>query len=229
MAIIDAASWQAATGQTVTGADLTALSLICAAVDAAIKQYIRPFVPEPVLIEDRVLDAPLGQSLLLPVVPVRQIDSLYVNYTANGDPDLFTADDLLTEFTDYYLPLDDWLEEYNFSRSGRVLRVGWSSWGADRVNPLGRLGWGYAPARGAVKVTFRAGLPFVPADVQQAAVLAASIMWGRRVTGIPLNSESWNGYSFQASGPFTQVGAIVTPDVAMLLSRYVDPLRLGAL
>lgn len=228
MAIIDAASWQAATGQTVTGADLTALSLICAAVDAAIKQYLRPLVPEPVLVEDRILDAPLGQSLLLPVLPVRQIDELSVNYTANGDPDLFTVDDLLTEFTDYYLPLDDWLEEYNFSRSGRVLRVGWSSWGADRVNPLGRLGWGYAPARGAVKVTFRAGLPFVPADIQQAAVLATTKYRLSQKLGTQAASASLNGASYSLPGG-ALMGILADPTIMQMLSGYVDPLRLGAL
>ena len=118
MAIIDAADYAAQTNQTFTVAQKQAIGRICSSVDAAIKKLIYPFYPEPVTLTDVVLDAPTGNTLILPALPVRSITSLSVHWWANGDPSVFTSDDLWTQYDDYYLPLDHPVEGY--SRSGLV-------------------------------------------------------------------------------------------------------------
>lgn len=218
MAILSASTYSTYTGTSYTGADATALAAIISAVDAAIKRTIRPFYPESTTVTDAVLDAPVGPVLLLPVVPVRSITSLYLNYSANGVVADFTSDHLLMAGDDYHLPLDGVVEGY--SRSGRVFRRGASSWGRERVFMVDRIAPQTTPARGAIKATFAAGPTSVPDDLVQAAVLATSLLFHRKVAGAPFGSESWNGYSAGIAGPFTAAGVLRTPDIAALLAPY---------
>lgn len=217
MAILSASTYATYTGTSYTGADATSLAAIITAVDAAIKRVIRPFYPESTTVTDKLLEAPVGPVLLLPVVPVRSITSLYLNYAANGVSD-FTSDHLLTSGEDYFLPLDGVVEDY--SRSGRVFRRGASSWGYERVRPVDRIAPQTTPARKAIKVTFAAGPTSVPDDIVQAAVLATSLLFHRKVAGAPFGSESWNGYSAGIAGPFIAAGILRTPDIAALLAPY---------
>jgi hypothetical protein len=58
--------------------------------------------------------------------------------------------------------------------------------------------------------------------------LATSLLFERRKKGIPLQSESFNGYSYSNSGPFTVEAAIKTPDVMELLrAAGVLPIHVG--
>lgn len=218
MAIVTAATWQSFTNQTVTGAAATSVAAICTAVDAAVKRAIYPFYPEPTTITDCVLDAPMSNSLLLPVVPVRSLTSLYLRPGANGEVTAFTSDDLLTVNSDYWLQIDRPIEGY--SRGGLVRRRGASIWGYEVRRPLGRLAPTLDPNRGAIKVTFAAGPSAVPSDIEAAAILAVSILYDRKERGVSLGSESWNGYSSSVAGPFGAEAAINTPDIAAMLLPY---------
>jgi hypothetical protein len=125
--ILTASEWQAYASTTVTGDDLVACSSWCTAVDAAIKELIAPFVPEPAT-TTVVLDAPMSDKLLLPVVPARSITSVHVRPDANGDSSLFTSDFALTEYTDFYLPTEPRL---GYSKSGILYRRGTKLWGVE--------------------------------------------------------------------------------------------------
>ena len=225
MAIITPTSWQAYRGTAVTGDDLTSAGAICAAVDAAIRREIAPFEPEPLILTDRILDAPIGHVLELPVLPVRSVTSVYLHWGANGDPSAFTSDDLLTAYTDYYLPVDDHVRDY--SRSGLVFRRGASTWGYEYRRPYNRLAWDVDPNRGAVKVTFLAGPTSVPDDLFGVAAQAVTMLFNRRTTGTPTTSEGWNGYSASYAAPFL-VSFLQSPDVQSVLTYYRPPARVAA-
>ena len=216
--VITSTQYLAWTGLTATGADLLALANHCAAVSDAILKYLRPYSPIPLTVTDITLDAPTGNVLLLPATPVRSITSLYLRPGADGDTTLFTSDDLLTAGTDYYMPVnafDGW------SRTGVVYRRGRSNWGQEWVYANSRsLAATVNPNRGAIKVTYAAGETSVPDAVRQAAQLMVSLIFNRRKTGMPLSSESWNSYSYGASGPFSATAALASPDVAALLREF---------
>lgn len=219
MAIICADTWMDATGVSATGDNLTALAGWCAAVDAAVKKLIRPFLPEPQTLT-LYLDAPPTNKLILPVVPVRSITSIHLRYDGAGVDANYTSDYLLAaDGTEYALPLD-WQPE-GYSRSGIVYRRGVSVWGFERRRPLGRLAPATDPNRLALKVVGSFGPASVGDDVFAAAVIATTLLHNRRETGVPLNSESLNGYSYGASGPFTAAAAVNTPDVLALLAPYI--------
>jgi hypothetical protein len=221
MGILSLQEWKVFTGTTTTDATRdAAITMILGDVDAAFRQALKPFYPGPVTITDHVMDAPRGNVLLLPVTPARSITSLYLRWfrgESYGDPAAFTAEDLLTQYEDYFMPIDTLPE--NYSRSGKVYRRRASSWGAEWVRPLGRLASELEPARGAVKVTYLAGPASVPDDIAMAAALAASQLYARMPTGVPLGSESWNGYSKSVAAPFL-VSFRESPDVAAVLRRY---------
>lgn len=222
MAIIDPIRWQDIRGVTVTGDDLASATAICAMVDAAVRRQIHPFVPEPVTITNHVFDAPVGHKLTLPVLPVRSITSIYVRWGANGDSAAFTSDDLLTEFTDYYFPQDDPVRGY--SRSGVVYRRNSSSWGCEWVRPVNRLAPDLDPNRGAVKATWLAGPASVPDDLFGVAATAVTLLYTRRLTGMPVTNESWNGYSYGLAAPFL-TSFLQQPDVIDVLNQYRPPFR----
>jgi len=222
--IITSGQYTAWTGQGATGADLLALANHCAAVSDAILKYLRPYSPVPLTVTDAILDAPTGNVLLLPATPVRGDPTIYYRPGAGGDVAAFTSDNLLTAGTDYYMPVnafDGW------SRSGQVFRRGKSSWGQEWVYANSRsLAATINPNRGAIKVTYAAGETSVPDAVRQAAQLMVSLTFNRRKTGMPLSSESWNSYSYGASGPFSATAALASPDVAALLREFrVEPIH----
>ena len=216
MAIIDATAWQAATNQTAAGTALTALEWACASVDALVKRAVLPFLPEPQTVTNAVLDAPPVNELQLPYRPVRSITSLYLNTSANGDPAQFTSDYLLTNYTDYYLPVDP-VAGYN--RAGVVLRRGASTWGREYHRLPDRLADSSYAVPGAIQVTFAAGTLSVPDDLFAAAMLAVSLLLKRKEFGMIAASESWNGYSPSWAGPFL-TSVLESPDVSALLRPY---------
>lgn len=216
-AIVTAPEYQAHTNQTFTGSALTSLTHICRMVDAAIRRNIAPFHPEPTTVTNQILDAPMGNELYLPIVPVRSITTLYLRWGANGESAAFTSDDLLTVNDDYYMPIDDAIR--NYSRHGKVYRRGAGIWGYELHRHLGRLSNTPRPNVGAIKITYTAGPLSVPDDLVMAADLMVSLILQRRTTGVPYASESWNGYSASIPQQFL-TSALASPDVQEILGRY---------
>lgn len=224
--IITAESWQAATAQTLTGANLAALHHWCAAVSNAILRAIRPFHPEPITVTDWIADAPPTRDLILPIRPVRSITSVYLNHLANGLVANFTSAHLLdnTDAKEYQLLIDDPVK--GWSRSGILRRV-WQAWGVGFVTYPGRLAASLEPSRGAIKISYAAGAVSVPPEITAAAVMAVSMLYNRKETGLVAASESWNGYSRSLSGPGLEAGILDNPDIQNLLADYLPHLRIG--
>jgi hypothetical protein len=225
MAILTLAEYKTFLGvtDTDTARDASWTAIIAEVCDA-INQACRPWLFEPTTVT-AIVDAPLDDQLVLPVIPVRSITSLYLNWTASGDPAAFTSDNLLTQYTQYWLEIDDPVNSY--SESGIVYkRAGsWNgqNWGGERRWPVQALGSTLEVGRGAIKVVLAAGTLTVPANVQLAACLMTSLIFNRREKGAPLNSESWNAYSYSTNSAITAMGAINSPDVVGLLRRYMTP------
>lgn len=221
MGILSLQEWRTRTGTTTTDATRdAAITAILADVDAAFRHALKPFYPGPVTITDHVMDAPRSQYLYLPVVPVRSITSIYLHWfwgESTGDPASFTAADLLTQYDDYYMPIDTLPE--NYSRSGLVHRRRASAWGAEWTRPVGRLASALQPARGSLKISWLAGPASVPDDIAGVASLATSMLYRRRTHGMPATSESWNGYSTSWAAPFL-TSFLESPDVQVVLRRY---------
>jgi hypothetical protein len=218
--LITADLWQELTGQSVTGADLVACQGVCSAVRKALLRKLRPYLPEPQNAVTFVLDAPPSNTLVLPVRPVRAVTSLYLRYGASGDPSAFTADDLLTPYSDYYGPTDP---VDGFNRAGLLYRRGAALWGWEYRYPLGALAPAVDPSRGAVKVVAEVGEAAVPEDVRAAANCAVTVLMNRRREGAAYSSESWNGRSQSVAGPFSAEGALATPEVREFLKQYLTP------
>lgn len=218
-ALVTSTSWAAATGLTPTGADRTSVAQWCAGVDSYVRKILRPYSPDPLTLTSFVMDAPPGNVLSLPVLPVRTLTSLYLRWGANGKVADFTADDLLTVNTDYWMPVDPF---DGFSRTGLVHRRGSGTWAWERryANP-GSLAPTIDPNRGAILVTATCGETSVPDAITSACVAAVTLLYTRRKTGAPFASESWNGRSQSVAGPFTAVAAVHSPDVWGMLLPFM--------
>lgn len=216
--ILTPAQYQVAIAKTLTGDDLAGLSFWCQAVDGAIKKHIRPFIPESTTFTSVILDAPLGNVLLLPNVPVRSITSLYLRWGANGEAAAFTSDYLLTVNDDYYMPIDTQPEAY--SRSGRVFRRGIDVWGYEARRPLGRLAATIDPNRGAISATYVAGPTSVPSDLSAVAVLLVSKMLNSKKFGSMATSASLNTASYSLPGAALEAGIFGDPTIRSMLGEY---------
>ena len=216
--ILTPAQYQVAISQTLTGDELAALSFWCQAVDAAIRKHIRPFIPESTTFTSLILDAPTGNVLLLPSVPVRSITSLYLRWGANGEAAAFTSDYLLTVNDDYYMPIDQRPEAY--SRSGIVYRRGIDVWGYEARRPLGRLAATVDPNRGAISVTFVAGPTSVPTDLVAVAVLLVSRLRNSKEFGAMAASASLNTASYSLPGAAVEQGMFGDPTIRAMLAEY---------
>lgn len=217
-AVITAETYMEATGQTLTGAALLALRAVCASADRAIKDLCRPHALTPTTVTDAVLDAPPERVLRLPVVPVRSVTSLYFRYAAKGDPSVFTSDDRLVEFTDFYMPVDP---VDGFSPTGHVLTLNRGAWAAEYYRRVGRLADTLGPAPGAVKCSWLAGPAGVAANVFEAAKLVVSKLrlagrFGGQPTGASLNGASYTLAASAVAGVFSD------PTIADLLRRHLS-------
>jgi len=223
MALVTLAELKAFTGITTTAAQDISLTAIIAEVSDAINQACRPWLFEPQEVT-AIVDGPLDDKLMLPAIPVRSITALYLNWQASGESAAFTSANLLTQYTEYFLEIDDPVNGYSesgivYKRAGRLNGMYWAG---ERRWPVNALGSTLVVARGAIKAVFQAGTLTVPDNVKMAVFLASMLIYNRRQTGYPLTSESWNGYSYGASGPFTAEAAIYSPDVYGLLKRYMS-------
>ncbi len=217
--IITPATYFALTGITpFTGDALTSIAGICAAVSDAIAKFIRPYSAFPITLTNHVMDAPADNVLLMPVLPVRSITSLSLRWGANGNPSVFTADDLLTEFTDYYLPIS---AHDDYSRTGQVYRRGWSTWAYElRYANWRSLSPTVDPNRGAILLSGTFGETSIPDAIAGAASLMTSMLYARRRTGMAVGSASLNGASYSNAAPFTATSALASPDVQDMLRSY---------
>lgn len=227
MAVIDSSAWLSRTGISVSGADATSVTNFCSDVSAILTRKCYPVALEPKTLTLWAMDAPPSNELFLPLRPCRSITALYLALGANGDSTQATSDTLLTVNDDYWMPLDDALN--NWSRSGRVLRRGSSVWGAEYRRPLNRLGYATDPNRGAIFISGSFGPASGVIDgAQAAAAVAVTLMFQRRKTGAPVQSESWGGYSYSAAGQFTAEAACNSPEVlGILRDAGLLPIHVG--
>ena len=224
MAIICADTWQDWRGAAVTGDDLTSAAAICAAVDRAVREAIHPFVPDPVTVTSHVMDAPPTPVLLLPLVPARSVTAVYLRPGANGDPSLFTSDYLLTQFLDYFLPIDR--PDLGYSRSGILRRRNAGSWGWEYRRPVNRLAPDIDPNRGAVCVSYLAGPASVPDDLFAAAATMVTKLMLSRKMGSQVASASLNGGSYSLPAGALQ-GLLGDPLVQDVIANYRPPVRIS--
>ena len=219
MALATATTWQAFTGQTLAGADLTALESIATAVDAAIKKRLRHPV-ELTTYTNLIFDAPATEVFsLAKYAPVRASGlTIYRNPTAYGQASAFNSTHLLTVGVDYFLDLGP--DNATESRSGLVYRVGGAWWGVSYRYPHLSLDSRVGSAKGSLLVSFSAGYSAVPADITLAAHLAMSKIREMRLYGGQASSQSWNGGSFSLSGQGSAVDVLNDPTISALLRPY---------
>ncbi len=227
--IIDAGLWSASTGISLTAgsADETSIERFALAVSEALTRKCYPILLAPRTLTLYAFDAPCNTRTLSLPRPVRSISALYYHAGANGDSSLLdlTAD-LLTAYTDYRLVIDDVLT--GWSRSGEVLRLNQSCWGLINVSPPGRLGYRPEDEPGSLFVSGALGPASVSAAVREAASRAVTLLYTRRKTGMPLQSESFGGYSYSGASQFNAEAAVNSPEVLGLLrDAGVLPIHIG--
>lgn len=212
------------TGVTYTGSALVAVNAACAAVEAAIRRYCGQEIG--LNLYTAVLDAPYkSRTLQLPQWPVTAVTSLHLNWDARGNPAAFTSEFLLTPYTDYRLVIDD--VSNNRSKRGKVEILSRPYWAYWPERPLGMVASRMVDAPGAVYVTWQAGYSEIPDDLIQAGCLAVSMMYNRRMGGMPSTNESWNGYSVGFATPFAAAAALNTPDIQNVLRQFGNMLSIG--
>jgi hypothetical protein len=209
-------------GTTFTGADATSVDAYCAAVDAAVKRLLKPYHPERETVTFYCA-APPSEELLTQYYPLASITSIYYRSDGNSVLANFTSDCLIdnTDGDEYTLELDPIT---GLNGSGVIRRIG-RLWGGRYVSPPERLGWKLEPEPGALKITAVVGPASVPKDIEAAAVLAVQLLYESRTSGIPLQSESWNGRSESKAQQYTAEGVLMTPRVWGLLAPYASALK----
>jgi hypothetical protein len=200
--------------------DAALSEMINEAIDA-VKQYCRNGAIERTEYTI-ILDSPTYTSLILPYTPVR-VDGLqvWVNYDANGDPSKFTSEFLYEMYKDYTVDLGQ--DNVNVSDSG-ILRSLRGIWGYSSERPVYSLATKIVPNRGAIKVTYTAGYDQVPAAVRGALNIIVRKLYNQRKLGVPLQSESLNGYSYSGQSSATANGILQgDPTVRDMLRPYTRP------
>jgi hypothetical protein len=227
MALLTLAELKTRTG--ITGTDATrdaSLTQLILDVDAAVKRLTGQNI-EQATYTDKILDAPYNTKFLqLPQWPVSSITSLYLNGNAKGDPSLFDSTHLLTNYTDYKLRIDDFVNGRSKRGAVEILsRSYWAYWQQRTLSmPLTN---SLTDAPGAIKCTWVAGYATVPDDLKGAVAAAVMLLYDRRQTGSPLTSESWNGRSVGYDGAFTATAAVHSPDVWQVVRHYANTLSLA--
>lgn len=227
MAILTLSEYLAWAGITSTDATRDAsLTAMISEVNDAIIRYLHNGSIETASYTV-IMPAPVSLQLVLPVVPVLASSVvLYLNWQANGNPSLFTSQDLLTPYTDYIVntgPFDNL-----YSTSG-IVTSNWSNWGGSFIRPTYALASTPAPTPGAIKATFTAGYDTVPPSIIAAAELITSKLYNMRKTGQPLNSEGLQSYQYSAQASATADGIIQgDPTIRGLLSPFGRQVFVGS-
>ncbi len=219
--------WSEFSGITLDSTNSATISRMVNAVSSALTRKCYPNLLGPKALTLAPFDAPCNsRSLFLPR-PVRNVTAIYYRSGAGGDPSAvdLTAD-LLVAGTDYYSKPTDVITGWN--RTGEIIRLNRSCWGWQAVRPPERLAHRLENEPGSVFVTGHVGPTTADPAVQAAACAAVSMLMERRTKGMPLQSESWAGYSYSGSSQFTAEAAVNSPEVVGLLqSAGVLPIHVG--
>jgi hypothetical protein len=175
----------------------------------------------------QILDSPPTTAIILPYTPV-VIDSedsesfqLWKNDSANGDPSLFTDEFLLEMYLDYVLDIGP--ANITTSDTG-IVRFMNRAVGVNYERPLYSLGLKIVPIRKSIKVVYTAGYETIPPRLQAALNLIVRKLYNMRKLGIPMNSESLNGYSYSGQGAATANGIVGgDPTVQQMLRSFCRP------
>lgn len=220
MALVDETIWQAWSGQTLVGPELTSLGMICRQVDTAIKQRLKRTI-ERQTFTNLILPAPTTPVLILARYAPIYVAGFQISYNANcqGDPAAFVSGDLLTMYRDYML--DTGPDTSASSLSGRVLNLK-GAWGVQGYRPNYSIAFQTTGIPGSILTTFTGGYATVPQDIIEAACLAVSRVRGEKIYGTQVGSEAWNGYSYNLPGVGLLVNGILgSPNVRGLLEPFV--------
>lgn len=152
-----------------------------------------------------VLNAPPSTRLVLPQGPVWDDDtfSLSVNYYAAGNVSQFTSSNVLTKYVNYVLMVDEDNPSISTSRVVQFFSVGatsggpWSGapWSPNWQRDTMMLTPKQVPSYGSVLVTYNAGYQTIPASLALAANMLVTLVWQRRLVGVPVQSESRGAWS----------------------------------
>lgn len=176
-----------------------------------------------------MLDLPSYPSIVTQFAPViydpdgdpARDFQLYINVDANGDPAAFTSDYLMEMYVDYCLDMG--AADPTVSESG-IVRLINGVYGVQRERPLYSLSTKITPIRGAVKIVYTAGYATVPPRLRAALQLIVRKIFNARKLGVPLTSESLNGYSYSAQQTATAEGLITgDPTIRKLLTNFCRP------
>ena len=168
-----------------------------------------------------------SEYLILRQTPVSTLSSVYLDTGGRfGDnPDgAFASDTILVAGTDYVLQRDGLLP-------GTGTRCSYSGI-VRKLNGLWPGAWRYSSGSvnpdevnhfGNIKVTYTAGYPVVPADLQYAVALIVGKM--RRTAsygGMPVQSEHYEDYSYSLARTMSHEGSLVHQigEVAQILAKY---------
>lgn len=197
----------------------TAYTALLTAVSAAVETMILPNVLGGTTVT-RVIAAPPYPVLVLSPRPV-QIATLQLwrNTSSNGDPAAFTTADLLALYTDYHFCDDNLDPTGTYSLDGRIRSLR-GVWGVGYEWTPGNLAYATTPRYASLKVSYTAGYAAIPGGVVEAVHLAVSMLFARRKLGMPVTSESLNGYQYSLATPFL-MAALNSPDVRQFLDPYM--------
>lgn len=221
MAIVDATSWQAWSGQTLTtDAEIAKTASICAQVDKAIKTYTRR------TLELQTFTALTFAATRTPNINLFRYAPIVVagfdcrfNLQAAGDPTQFGSDTVLTIYQDY--TLSPGLDDPTLSDSG-VLTFLQGFWGCNYYFPPYSLAAQKTNIPGAIQCTFTGGYDPIPDDLMGVACLAVSRLRQMAKLGFQKGSESWNGYAYSLPGIASGAGILNQPDISEILDSYRD-------
>ncbi len=164
------------------------------------------------------LNGSLSNPSRLTLLPfTTAVASVYVAQDGFFDPANFTADQLLTAYTDYAL------EDVGGLKPGVLVRHN-TTWPLDHTKSPNRLAFNLNGALGCVRVTFTAGLNALQmAQVREAGMLEATALyrsWKNPIGSVTSDSldgasVSINPYMFNRSG----LPAFLSPATEMILRR----------
>lgn len=138
-------------------------------------------------------------KLFLRQLPVRSIVSVKVDNNGGGGQiaNTFGSETLLVAGTEYYLPMDGPLGAY--SESGTLYRRSYY-WPGQPMHRRGLLTNEIIPGNGNIQVVYNSGYTTVPADIKETVWQSVAQLRMSRDKGMPISSESFDGYSYSLNG-----------------------------